>query len=59
MCELFRTLLSADVLKGEYRGQKVAVKSLKDNTHAAQQFLTEASLMTYVAFVLLYSIEDR
>lgn len=37
-----------DVWKGEFRGQKVAVKSLKDNTHAAQQFLTEASLMTYV-----------
>ncbi|KAK3701790.1 hypothetical protein QZH41_009800 [Actinostola sp. cb2023] len=35
-----------DVLLGEYKGQKVAVKSLKDDTRAAQQFLGEASVMT-------------
>ncbi|XP_070542818.1 tyrosine-protein kinase CSK-like [Ptychodera flava] len=35
-----------DVLEGEYRGQKVAIKSLKDNTSTAQKFLAEASVMT-------------
>ncbi|XP_073242312.1 tyrosine-protein kinase CSK-like [Porites lutea] len=35
-----------DVLQGVYRGQKVAVKSLLDDSHAAQSFLTEASIMT-------------
>ncbi|CAH1796828.1 unnamed protein product [Owenia fusiformis] len=35
-----------DVYKGEFRGQKVAVKAMKDSTKAAQQFLAEASLMT-------------
>lgn len=35
-----------DVLEGHYRGQKVAVKSLKDTSRAAQQFLAEASVMT-------------
>lgn len=35
-----------DVLLGCYRGQKVAVKKLKDSSKAAQDFLTEASLMT-------------
>lgn len=41
-------LLSPDVLQGVYRGQKVAVKSLLDDIHAAQSFLAEASIMTYV-----------
>ncbi|XP_017493174.1 PREDICTED: tyrosine-protein kinase CSK-like [Rhagoletis zephyria] len=36
-----------DVVLGTYRGQKVAVKKLKDsNCKAAQDYLTEASLMT-------------
>ncbi|KXJ27222.1 Tyrosine-protein kinase CSK [Exaiptasia diaphana] len=43
-----------DVLLGEYKGQKVAVKSLKDDSRAAQQFLAEASVMTDVAAGLEY-----
>lgn len=39
---------SSDVLQAEYKGQKVAVKSLLDCSHAAQAFLAEASIMTYV-----------
>ena len=39
---------SSDVLQGMYKGQKVAVKSLLDDSHAAQTFLAEASIMTYV-----------
>lgn len=35
-----------DVLLGVYRGERVAVKMLKDNSEAAQRFLAEASLMT-------------
>lgn len=35
-----------DVLQAEYKGQKVAVKSLLDDSHAAQAFLAEASIMT-------------
>ncbi|XP_068688092.1 tyrosine-protein kinase CSK-like [Montipora capricornis] len=35
-----------DVLQGIYKGQKVAVKSLLDDSHAAQSFLAEASVMT-------------
>ncbi|XP_031565299.1 tyrosine-protein kinase CSK-like [Actinia tenebrosa] len=35
-----------DVLLGEYKGKKVAIKSLKDDDRAAQQFLAEASVMT-------------
>lgn len=35
-----------DVMEGRYRGEKVAVKMLKDNSEAAQKFLAEASLMT-------------
>ncbi|ELU07327.1 hypothetical protein CAPTEDRAFT_104207 [Capitella teleta] len=35
-----------DVYRGEYREQKVAVKVLKDSSKAAQQFLTEASVMS-------------
>ena len=35
-----------DVLKGEYNGKKVAIKTLKDSSKAAQQFLAEASVMT-------------
>lgn len=35
-----------DVLKGEYNGRKVAIKSLKDSSKAAQQFLAEAQVMT-------------
>ncbi|XP_064620073.1 tyrosine-protein kinase CSK-like [Lineus longissimus] len=34
------------VLKGVFKGQKIAVKTLKDDTRAAQGFLAEASLMT-------------
>jgi len=34
------------VIKGEWKGQKVAVKTLKDSSKAAQQFLAEASVMT-------------
>lgn len=41
-------LLSPDVIQGVYKGQKVAVKSLLDDIHAAQSFLAEASIMTYV-----------
>ncbi|XP_075238628.1 C-terminal Src kinase [Lycorma delicatula] len=35
-----------DVMLGILRGEKVAVKMLKDSSEAAQKFLTEASLMT-------------
>ncbi|RZF49262.1 hypothetical protein LSTR_LSTR002883 [Laodelphax striatellus] len=35
-----------DVMLGLLRGEKVAVKMLKDSSEAAQKFLTEASLMT-------------
>uniref|UniRef100_T1JDP9 Tyrosine-protein kinase n=1 Tax=Strigamia maritima TaxID=126957 RepID=T1JDP9_STRMM len=35
-----------DVVLGNLRGQKVAVKTLKDSSKAAQQFLAEASVMT-------------
>jgi len=37
-----------DVMLGILRGEKVAVKVLKDSSEAAQKFLAEASLMTYV-----------
>ncbi|XP_039257430.1 tyrosine-protein kinase CSK-like [Styela clava] len=35
-----------DVYEGTYKGQKVAVKSVKDKSKAAQAFLAEASVMT-------------
>jgi c-src tyrosine kinase len=35
-----------DVMLGILRGDKVAVKMLKDSSEAAQKFLAEASLMT-------------
>lgn len=35
-----------DVYEGHYKGQKVAVKSVKDKSKAAQAFLAEASVMT-------------
>lgn len=35
-----------DVLLGEWRGSKVAVKRLKDSSKAAQGLLDEACLMT-------------
>lgn len=35
-----------DVMLGAYRGEKVAVKILKDSSQAAQKFLAEASVMT-------------
>lgn len=35
-----------DVMLGLLRGEKVAVKMLKDSSEAAQKFLAEASLMT-------------
>lgn len=37
-----------EVWKGLYRGTPVAVKSLKGTSNAAQTFLREAQLMTYV-----------
>ena len=40
---------SSEVWLGEYQGQKVAIKMLKDlkkDDKASQQFLTEASIMT-------------
>lgn len=37
-----------DVMLGFLKGDKVAVKMLKDSTAAAQKFLAEASVMTYV-----------
>lgn len=40
-------LLSADVMMGDYRGTKVAVKCIK-NDATAQAFIAEASVMTYV-----------
>jgi c-src tyrosine kinase len=35
-----------DVMLGILRGERVAVKKLKDGSEAAQKFLAEASLMT-------------
>ena len=35
-----------DVYEGTFRGQKVAVKSVKDKSKAAQAFLAEAYIMT-------------
>ncbi|XP_066925690.1 tyrosine-protein kinase CSK-like isoform X2 [Clytia hemisphaerica] len=35
-----------EVFKGDYQGRAVAIKQLKDDTHAAQSFLREASVMT-------------
>lgn len=35
-----------EVFQGEYRKQKVAIKSLKDQSHDLQRFLAEASVMT-------------
>ena len=35
-----------DVYEGVFRGSKVAVKSVKDRSKAAQAFLAEASIMT-------------
>lgn len=35
-----------DVYEGKYKGKKVAVKSVKDRSKAAQSFLAEASVMT-------------
>ncbi|XP_077988655.1 tyrosine-protein kinase CSK-like [Glandiceps talaboti] len=35
-----------DVLEADYRGTKVAVKSLKENISTAQKFLAEAQVMT-------------
>lgn len=43
---LFRLGEFGDVLLGTFRGQKVAVKKLKDSSKAAQIFLAEASVMT-------------
>lgn len=36
----------SDVVLGFFRGQKVAVKTLKDTTKPAHSFLAEASLMS-------------
>jgi len=35
-----------EVFQGEHNKMKVAVKSLKDQTHDLQKFLAEASVMT-------------
>lgn len=35
-----------EVFQGEHKKQKVAIKSLKDQTHDLQRFLAEASVMT-------------
>ena len=54
--QIIKTLVvdfNLDVLQAEYRGKKVAVKSLLDDSHAAQTFLAEASIMTYVWISLL------
>ena len=37
------------VMKATYNGQNVAVKTLKDGSKDAQEFLAEASVMTYVS----------
>ena len=37
-----------EVFQGEHKKQKVAIKSLKDQTHDLQRFLAEASVMTLV-----------
>ena len=39
-------LLAIEVYQGEYKGRKVAVKSLKDTHKGLQDFLAEASVMT-------------
>ena len=44
-CSLFYLPLSV-VYKGAYKGQDVAIKKLKDDSEAAQSFLSEASVMT-------------
>ena len=41
----------AVVYKGAHKGQNVAIKKLKDDSEAAQSFLSEASVMTYVCFI--------
>ena len=38
--------LFADVFKGLYKNQFVAIKQLKEKNRAAQTFLKEASVMT-------------
>jgi len=37
-----------EVFQGEYQKRKVAIKSLKDQSHDLQKFLAEASVMTLV-----------
>ena len=46
--------LFLEVWLGEYKGQKVAIKMLKEikSVQATQQFLAEASVMTYVSLHL-------
>ncbi|KAI5721873.1 hypothetical protein M8J76_000251 [Diaphorina citri] len=46
LCETLGKGEFGDVLLGKLRGEKVAVKMLKDSSSAAQKFLAEASLMT-------------
>ncbi|CAH0382357.1 unnamed protein product [Bemisia tabaci] len=46
LCETIGKGEFGDVMLGILRGEKVAVKILKDSSEAAQKFLTEASLMT-------------
>ena len=43
------SLRDAEVWLGEYKGSKVAIKTLKDmkDSKATKQFLAEASIMTY------------
>lgn len=47
----FSRFVWSEVCKGTYNGEVVAVKTLK-NKKAAQEFLAEASLMTWVTFPL-------
>lgn len=44
--------LLSDVMVGDYRGQKVAVKCIKHDA-TAQAFVAEASVMTYGTFFII------
>ena len=41
----------ADIFKGQYNGEQVAIRALKNhNDTTEQQFLTEAAIMTWVVY---------